>query len=109
VGTFAGVWCLGWLQPQTLPCNSRWAAELVVQGAGASTAAQCILLAAALLSVCWGSGGCGVEADSPAAAWHENTRGPRGIPQGTGTDGSDVQVKQSFGEGPFRSAGGNTN
>lgn len=62
--------------PKPQRCNSHWAAQLVAQGTGASTAAQCTLSAAALLSVWQGGGGCGVDADPPAASWHEATQGP---------------------------------
>lgn len=81
----------------------------MVPGAGASATAHCTLLAAALLLVCWEGGGRGVDADPPAAAWHEDTQGLRDIPQGTGTMGEMFPVKQAFGEGHVSSAGGNTN
>lgn len=64
-----------WLQTPN-PSNSNWAVQLVTRGTGASTAARFTLLAAALLLVCQGGGGRGVDADPPAAAWHKATQGP---------------------------------
>lgn len=60
------------------------------------------LLAAALLSVCQGGGGHGVDADPPTATWHEDTQGPTRHPTGHWHDGSDVAGETSLWGGTFQ-------